>query len=196
MDEMAVCPLRLYSGGWSAGKPGRRLRSADLGRSEAGVPVRVRELVDEVPVVGPDDPVLDAVRTMWRQKVPGLVVVDGRGHLMSVLSVTEVLCSVIPSYVGEDALLARVIDEGHADDFLAECAGRKVRDCLPRGHRGPAAVSPDATVLEAAASMTSTGCPLAAVVADDGRVLGAVSWYALLDRLLTTDQPRTSPADT
>lgn len=51
--------------------------------------MRVRELVDEVPVVGPDDPVLDAVRTMWRQKVPGLVVVDGRGHLMSVLSVTE-----------------------------------------------------------------------------------------------------------
>ncbi|WP_165966416.1 CBS domain-containing protein [Actinomadura sp. 7K507] len=156
----------------------------------------MRELVDEVPVVGPDDPVLDAVRTMWRRRVPGLVVVDGQGHLMSVLSVTEVLRSVVPSYVGEDALLARVIDEGHADDFLAECAGRKVRDCLPRGHRGhrgPAAVSPDATVLEAAASMTSTGCPLAAVVADDGRVLGAVSWYALLDRLLTNDQRRTAP---
>ncbi len=42
---------------------------------------------------------------------------------------------------------------------------------------------PDATVLEAAASM-ATGCPIVAVVDDDGGVLGAVSWGALLDGLL------------
>lgn len=146
--------------------------------------MQVREFVDEVPVVGPDDPLPDAVRSMYRHRIPGLVVVDERGRLMAVLSVTEVLCSVVPSYVGESAMLARVIDEEHADGFMAECTGRLVRDCLPRGHRGPAAVGPDATVLEAAASMTSTGCPLVAVVDGDGEVLGAVSWYALLNRLL------------
>lgn len=144
----------------------------------------VRELADEVPVVGLDDRVLDAVRAMWRRKVPGLVVVDGRERLVAVLSVTEVLRLVVPPYVGERAALARVIDEEHADGFLTECADRPVRDCLPRGRRRSAVVGPDATVLEAAASMTSTGCPIVAVVADDGGVLGAVSWGALLDRLL------------
>jgi CBS domain-containing protein len=150
----------------------------------AEVPVLVRELADEVPVVGLDDPVLDAVREMWRRRVPGLVVVDGRGRLVTVLSVTEVLRSVVSPYVGERAELARVIDEEHADEFLAGSAGRPVRDCLPGGRRTAAVVGPDATVLEAAASMTSTGCPIVAIVAGDGGVLGAVSWGALLDRLL------------
>lgn len=144
----------------------------------------VRELADEVPVVGLDDPVLSAVRAMWRRRVPGLVVVDDRSRLVAVLPVTEVLRMVVPPYVGERAALARVIDEGHADGFLTECADRSMRDCLPRGRRRSAVVGPDATVLEAAASMTSTGCPIVAVVADDGSVLGAVSWGALLDRLL------------
>jgi CBS domain-containing protein len=155
-----------------------------LGKRAAEVPVLVRELADEVPVVGLDDPVLDAVREMWRRRVPGLVVVDGRGRLVTVLSVTEVLRSVVSPYVGERAELARVIDEEHADGFLTECADRSMRDCLPRGRRRSAVVGPDATVLEAAASMAGTGCPIVAVVDDDGGVLGAVSWGALLDGLL------------
>ncbi len=75
--------------------------------------------LSEVAVVGLDDPVLDAVRAMWRRKVPGLVVVDGRGRLVAVLSVTEVLRLVVSPYVGERLALARVIDEEHADEFLS-----------------------------------------------------------------------------
>ncbi|NVI90913.1 CBS domain-containing protein [Actinomadura sp. BRA 177] len=155
-----------------------------LEKCAAEVSVLVRELAGEVAVVGLDDPVLDAVRAMWRRKVPGLVVVDGRGRLVAVLSVTEVLRLVVSPYVGERLALARVIDEEHADEFLSECTGRSMRDCLPRGHRRSAVVMPDATVLEAAASMAGTGCPIVAVVDDDGGVLGAVSWGALLDGLL------------
>ncbi|HEY8482005.1 MAG TPA: CBS domain-containing protein [Spirillospora sp.] len=154
----------------------------------------MREFVDEVPVVGPDDPLPDAVRAMYRHNVPGLVVVDDQGRLVAVLSVSEVLCSVVPSYVGERPSLARVIDEEHADGFMAECTGRRVRDCLSRGRRGAEAVAPDATILEAAASMTSTGRPLVAVVDDDGGVVGAVSWHALLSRLLEPDDPHTCGA--
>ena len=46
-------------------------------------------------------------------------------------------------------------------------------------------VDPDATVLEMAALMARTHSPLVAIVAD-GRLMGAVTLPALLDRVLAT----------
>lgn len=93
----------------------------------------------------------------------------------------------MPGYCLDDPALARMVDEAHADAFASSLAGRAVRQALPpersSGRRELPVTDPDATVLEIAALMARTHSPLVAVV-EQGRLLGAVTLQALLDRVL------------
>lgn len=131
-----------------------------------------------------DTPAVDAARLLADTNLPGLVVLDDRGRPFTILRGTQVLQLVLPRYYTDDPALTHVIDEPHADQFWRELAGCTVAQCLPEKPRELPVVSANATVLEIAALMARSHCPLVAVVDKDGRMTGAVTLDALMDRLL------------
>lgn len=135
-----------------------------------------------LPTVTAHDPVAKAVRIMALGRMPGLIVVDGRGRPSSVLPGTQVLRLAVPGAYQEDPVLCRTIDEAHADLFWGELGELTVGDCLPSRPATPATVPPDATLLEVAALMARLRSPIVAVVGRDGVLLGAIT----LERLLTS----------
>ncbi|GAA2899911.1 CBS domain-containing protein [Streptosporangium fragile] len=147
--------------------------------------MRARDLVSAFPTVSLDTPVIDAARLLTEQDLPGLIVIDDDGLPLSILPGTQVLRLAVPGYCQDDPALARVVDEAHADVFLRSLAGRTVREALPTKPRELPVTDPDATVLEIAALMARTRSPLVAIV-DAGRLRGAVTLQALLDRLLAS----------
>ncbi|MFI6928640.1 CBS domain-containing protein [Nonomuraea spiralis] len=145
--------------------------------------MRARDLLADFPVVGLDSPVIDAARLLADRDLPGLIVVGDDGTPFTILPGTQVLRLAVPGYCLDDPALARVVDEAHADAFVRALDGRTVREALPERPRELPVIDPDATVLELASLMARTRSPLVAVV-DDGRLLGAVTLQALLDRVL------------
>ncbi|MEU8265558.1 CBS domain-containing protein [Sphaerisporangium sp. NPDC049002] len=145
--------------------------------------MRARDLISAFPSVTLGTPVIEAARLLADQDLPGLIVVDDDGLPVSILPGTQVLRMAVPGYCQDDPALARVVDEKHADAFLTSLAGRTVAEALPVDARELPVTDPDATVLEIAALMARTRSPLVAVV-DKGRLLGAVTLQALMDRVL------------
>jgi predicted transcriptional regulator len=145
--------------------------------------VQARDLAAPFPTVTLGTTALEAARLLAGNDLPGLIVLDPRGAPSTILPGTQVLRLAVPRYCQEDPALARVIDEAHADLFLRELAGRTVAECLPQQPRELPVVDPDATVLEIAALMARTRSPVVAVV-ERGRMLGAITLDALLDRML------------
>jgi CBS domain-containing protein len=151
--------------------------------------MRARDLAQDLPTVGPDDPALTAARLIADRRLPGIVVVDAGGHPVAVLPASQVLRFVLPDYVQEDRALARVVDEAGADRLCVQrLVGAKVGDLLAPGGRRVelAAVDGDATILECAAEMARRRSPLLVVV-EDRRVRGLVTAAYLLEALLPAD---------
>ncbi|MFG1693942.1 CBS domain-containing protein [Nonomuraea sp. NPDC049309] len=147
--------------------------------------MRARDLTAPFPTVTLDTSVHEAARLLSEQRLPGLIVLDGRGCPLSILPGTQVLRLAVPAYCMEDPMLTRVVDEAHADRFLRSLADRTVRDALPEQPRELPITDPDATMLEVAALMARTHSPVVAVV-EDRRLLGAVTLQALMDWAITT----------
>ncbi|MBF8189054.1 CBS domain-containing protein [Nonomuraea sp. K274] len=147
--------------------------------------MRARDLLADFPTVALDSPVLEAARLLADQDLPGLIVVGDDGSPFTILPGTEVLRLAVPAYCQDDPALARVVDEAHADAFLHGLGVRTVREALPRHRRELPVTDPGATVLELAALMARTRSPLVAIL-EDGRLTGAVTLQALLDRVLAS----------
>lgn len=144
------------------------------------------DVVETLPTARPGDDVLSAVRMVSRRGLPGLVVADEQGAVVGCMSSVDLLRLALPGYVCEDAGLARVFDEAHADRIAAALAGTRVRDVVgkaARTNRVPA-VRPQATVVEIAELMVRQGCPLVLVEKEDGGPLGIVTANHLLDLLV------------
>ncbi|MEV0646427.1 CBS domain-containing protein [Phytomonospora sp. NPDC050363] len=145
--------------------------------------MRARDLASEFPTVKRETLAIEAARLLAGQDLPGLIVVDDEGLPSKVLPGTQVLRMAVPGYCQDDPVLARVIDESEADLFLRELGERTVGDGLDEADRELPVVDGEATVLEIASVMAASRSPLVAVV-EDGRMLGAISLDALLDRVL------------
>jgi CBS domain-containing protein len=162
--------------------------------------VRARDLAEDLPAVGPDDPAWDAARLIATHRLPGIAVVDPGGRPVTVLAASQVLRHVVPGYIQEDPSLARVLDEPSADRLSAEgLAGKRVRDLLPTSkHRVELAdVDGDATVVECAAEMARLRSPLLVVVDRNGGIHGLLTASHLLEVLLPpADQPVGQPPST
>jgi CBS domain-containing protein len=147
--------------------------------------MRAGNLASPFPTVGMDTPAIEAARLLAGQNLPGLIVVDEHGRPKTILPGTQVLRMAVPNYCQDDPALARVVDEATADVFLRGLGDRTVSETLPRERRELPVVDPDATVLEVAALMARARTPLVAVAdKKDGRLLGAITLDALLDRVL------------
>ncbi|TCK24927.1 CBS domain-containing protein [Pseudonocardia endophytica] len=145
--------------------------------------MRAHDVVDEVDLVGLSDPVVVAVRVMATSGLPGLIVVDDHRRPVAVLPGTQVLRLTVPRAHQEDPLLARTIDESHADLFWQEVGTLTVGDLLPPAPRHPATIGRDATLLEVAALMARLHSPLLAVVDGAGTVVGGITLARVLSTL-------------
>ncbi|MEU8341204.1 CBS domain-containing protein [Actinomadura meyerae] len=151
--------------------------------------MRARDLAIDYPTVTKDDSAMDAARLLAAQGLPGIVVVDGRRRAVAVLPGSRLVRQIVPPHVRDDAALARVYDERHADRLCAPLAGRTVADLLePEGAPLPV-VDPGATVMEIASVMAGARSPLVAVSDDErhpekGAVIGVITAAHLLERVL------------
>lgn len=141
--------------------------------------MRAAELAEPYPLVDLDSDALEAVRTMARDRRPGLVVTD-RGRPHSVIAGSQVVRFIVPDYVQADPSLARVVDEPAADRIAARLRGRTVRELLPAKPTRLPSVEVDDTVLELAALMARERTPIVAVLRA-GEIVGVVTAARLLE---------------
>jgi CBS domain-containing protein len=140
-------------------------------------------MAEPFPVVGLDSDAHEAALLLAENRLPGLIVTDEAGKPYAVLPASQVVRFLVPRYVQDDPSLARVIDESRADRVAEKLSGTPVRKLLPDKRERPAelpVVRSDDTVLEVAALMARLRCPLV-VVADDDRILGAITASRLLE---------------
>ncbi|MBT2452615.1 CBS domain-containing protein [Streptomyces sp. ISL-43] len=154
--------------------------------------MRARDLAIQYETVTTETDALAAARLMAEHRLPGLLVLDGRGVPRAILPASQMIKMLVPEYVLEDPTLAAVIDEKHADRLCAALRGRTVGDCLSSKATPPPIASPDDTALEVAALMAQQRSPLVAVVEQNpggARLLGVITAAHLLDRLLDVTPP-------
>lgn len=149
--------------------------------------MRARDLAEEYESVSFDSDALEAARLMAEHRLPGLLVLDERGEPKAILPASQMVKTLVPSYVIDDPGLASVIDEEHADRLCEALAGRRVGDCLSRSTPPPPIAAPDDTALEVAALMARVRSPLVAVAETTGEgthMLGVITASHLLHELL------------
>lgn len=126
--------------------------------------MRAAEIDEEFPVVDIDSPALDAARMLAEHRLPGIVVLTADGQLYAVLPASQVVRFIVPSYVQEDPLLARVLAESMADRAADALGGKTIRELLPRRQLTLPTVDADDTILEVATIMARLQTPLIAVM--------------------------------
>jgi CBS domain-containing protein len=162
----------------------REAWSAIVTDDRLGNVMRAGDLAEPYPTVALSTPALDAARLLAGRNLPGLIVVDDRERPATILPGTQVLRMAVPRYCQDDPTLARVVDEAAADVFLRGLGDSTVAESVKWQRRELPVVDPDATVLEVAALMARTRCPLVAVCETDGALRGAITLAELLGRTL------------
>ena len=120
---------------------------------------------------------------MAEERLPGIVVCEPGGRPTRILPGSQVLRFVIPGYVQDDPMLARVYGERAADKLSEKLAGTSIRALLREERTEPPIVDGHASGVEIAAVMARLHTPLVAVV-DEGRLLGVVTVSRLFDWLV------------
>jgi CBS domain-containing protein len=151
--------------------------------SEPGVVVQAAEIDEQFPVVDIDSPALEAARMLAEHSLPGIVVVTADGQLYAVLPASQVVRFIVPSYVQDDPLLARVLAESMADRAAEKLGGKTLRELVPQRQLTLPAVNADDTILEVAATMGRLRSPLIAVM-KQGRLHGVITTSRLLTMAL------------
>ena len=92
--------------------------------------MRAADIDEGFPVVDVDSPALDAVRMLAEHSLPGIVVITTDGQLYAVLPASQVVRFIVPRYVQDDPLLARVLAESMADGVAEKLRGKTIRERL------------------------------------------------------------------
>jgi CBS domain-containing protein len=130
-----------------------------------------------------DAPASEALAYLFRHDVRAVLVVDDAGDLEDVLSDSELLRDLLPSYVGETEALARVLEESAAEDLFHRLEGRTVANLLPPERDVPPVVDADATLIEVASVMVRARASMVGVV-EDHQLIGGITIDVLLAHLL------------
>jgi CBS domain-containing protein len=125
----------------------------------------------------------EAAAMLARVETSAALVLDDAGGLVGILSDEDLLLRLLPGYVGETTSLARVLEEGTAEELWHRLEARTVRDLLVPPHEAAPVVDRDATLIEVASVMVRARVRLVAVV-DQGRVVGGITIDHLLSHLV------------
>lgn len=121
-------------------------------------------MAEAFPVVAVDSDAWSAATLLAERRLPGLVVTGADGCPMAVLPASEVVRTLVPTYVQDDPSLAGVLSESMADRVADKLHGKTVKAFLPEDTPELAVVRDDDTIVEVAAIMARLRCPLAAVM--------------------------------
>jgi CBS domain-containing protein len=147
--------------------------------------MKARDIASRHPTLAADAPAADAAAELSRIDVRAALVVDRSGRLVGVLTDGRLLAALLPEYLEEDAVLARVLEEDAGERLWRGLEGRTVADLLGPQEGPRPEVDGDARLLEVAAMMVRTHLSLVGVV-DRGELIGGISIDDLLTYLLRT----------
>jgi CBS domain-containing protein len=125
----------------------------------------------------------EAAALLTRVETSAALVIDEGGVLAGILSDEDLLRRLLPGYVGETTSLARVLEEGTAEELWHRLEARTVRDLLLPPPDVAPVVDREATLIEVASVMVRARVRLVAVV-DEGRVVGGITIDHLLSHLV------------
>lgn len=145
--------------------------------------MKARNLASPQPLVRVDAPARDAAAILARHDVRAVLVVSEADEFVGVLSDSELLRALLPPYVDQASILARVLEEGAADVLFRRLEGRSVADLMPDDRETEPVIQGDDTLVEVASLMVRARAAAVGVV-DDGRLIGGITIDDLLSHLL------------
>lgn len=145
--------------------------------------MRAGDLARPYPVISSSATAEEAGRLLAQEDVDVLLVQGPDGLPAGVLHDVGLLSAMLPHYLVEDRALARTLGEANAEELWARLEGKTVRDLVDTKADRLPTVKVDATLIEVAVEMCSTGAPLIAVM-DGDRLVGGVTSSALITALV------------
>jgi CBS domain-containing protein len=145
--------------------------------------MRAIDLAEQIPTVTRETTGAEAVRIVAEYRLSGLVVAGADGVPVAVIPGTQLLGLVLPQYVVDDPNLAHTFGESDADELCARLTWTTLAILLDSGRVTPvrpAAVRPEATLLEVASAMAHARLPVLTCTEADGTYRGAI----MLSRVL------------
>ncbi len=136
--------------------------------------------------ISPDYSVEKALKTIKKEKVRALAIIDDDNKFQGFFSLKTLLKNLIPVSV--------VMSDGLQIDIKVEAApgiAKRMASAMPLSvfefmDRKPASVLPDEPIWEGVAKLTKYGEPLC-VVDDKGRYLGMITYESLVNDLQNTE---------
>jgi CBS domain-containing protein len=125
----------------------------------------------------------EAALVLSRFQTDAAIVVD-EDRFIGVVTDEDLLRALLPSYVGDADVLARVLEEGSSERLWQRLEGRTVRDLMTRGREEDPVVDGDASLVEVASVMIRAEAPIVAVM-HDGQLVGGITIDHLLTHLLS-----------
>jgi CBS-domain-containing membrane protein len=145
--------------------------------------MRARNLASPRETIRSDAPAADAAAVLARHDVRAILVVDETGAFAGVLSDSELLRGLLPTYVEEHEVLARVLDESASEALYRRLESRTVGDLMPEDREAMPVVDADDNLIEVAATMVRAQASLVGVLESD-RLVGGISIDDLVSHLL------------
>jgi CBS domain-containing protein len=108
-------------------------------------------------------------------------VLDGAGHFLGLLGLTDILSKIVPFYVQMDDHLANVMSKSALEDHFADLRGKTAAELMVKDVE---AVDPDSSLMAAAARIVETGHRVLPVLLKDKTFVGLISRRSLLGRVV------------
>lgn len=134
-------------------------------------------------MVTPDHPAENLVGVFEQAGLPVVFVASADGGLVGMVTDHDLLQALLPPYVREDPVLARVLEHDAARVLRCRLEGQPATSLVDLRRQGHPAVGPDDTLVEVTSAIIQSGDPAVAVVAG-GRLVGLVAAQDLLPALL------------
>jgi CBS-domain-containing membrane protein len=146
--------------------------------------VRASDVMRPVAVLQADDPAERLVKAFGRPTLRAVAVVNAEGGLLGLVTDEDLLEALLPPYVRDDPLLARVLEEDADWKLCRRLEGQLVRHVVDVRAPQQIPVGPDDTLVEVVSVMTRVRAPAVLVVEND-LVLGVITVDDLLPTLLS-----------
>ncbi len=146
--------------------------------------MKARNLASPQHVVAADAPATEVADVLARHDVRAVLVKRDGGEFAGVVSDSELLRALLPPYVDQAKILARVLEESAADVLFERLAERTVADLMPEEREVRPVVQGEDTLVEVASVMVRARASAVGVIEED-RLIGGITIDDLLSHLLT-----------
>lgn len=150
--------------------------------------MKARDVMRVATVLQPDDPAEDLLRLFKRPGLRAVPVVSPEGELIGLVTDEDLLRAILPPYVVEDPLLARVLAADATQELHLRLTGKRVKDVVSIRRPRQPPVDLDDSLIEVTSTMVRAGDPAVAVVKDDV-VVGLITVDDLLSALFGRHRP-------